>query len=703
MANPTSPILAFAELAPHALHLVVVSGRKIIAWGAFKPESKAEIAAFVAEHKLAGLVRASILGDRLYMHRSTESETAAVRQPVALQSHILKIAHGFTGTPGAEVCDTVSGLSPDAARVSPWLMTVFDAAAVASLSESLGEIGLAPANVTLAAPAHIGAVIGSLSGKEMALVVVPGVDEAWLAWVSAEGVQSVASVPIGFTQIFEAVQKGLGLKFRAAAGKLFFNDTYDFSEASTSICAQLGTALRPMIESKPVSFLHIAGLAAGQAWFAQGLASALGISCMKASGTSVSARVGLDASGTEIPFSAAALLHVAAAGSSSAPWVQPSVDALVAQTQTKQKTAVPFAPSPSPSPVVEPEKASAAAPNKPAAAKPAAPAVVIKPAAAPKPAPKPAAKPAPKAISAPVAEAPVAETPANAPDAAKGNKTPVFIAVGVLVAAAVGIGLYMRSPSTTSNVTPPPVPVQQPTPEPVVAAPTPTPAPPAPPATTPTPAPAVTDLFAADEHKFGNTNYRLEFSEKGFIQALSTARDDILVESIGGMSLQGSYVGTDGRRKWFNVGGVDDVGYIATVHKAVRDGNTVFDVVVQHPRFSLEQTFVCLPDSIKVVAKFKPINLRDPRGAIAAAHSVRLAPVALNPSLHMRATDNGFSYTLKQTVLRVQFDNTVWSRDGAGGMQSVIAGENGVVFHFTENTDTARNTLNYEIQLSAGS
>src|SRR5690606_26722401 len=150
---------------------------------------------------------------------------------------------------------------------------------------------------------------------------------------------------------------------------------------------------------------------------------------------------------------------------------------------------------------------------------------------------------------------------------------------------------------------------------------------------------------------FGNDRYRLEVTEKGFIQALATPRDEVLVESAAGISLQGSYVGTDGRRKWFNVGGVDDAGYQATVKKSVRDGATVFDVKVTHPRFELEQTFRCLPDAVKVSAKFTPINLRDPRGVIAAVHSVRLSPVALIPSLRMRASADVFAYAMKAGTL----------------------------------------------------
>ncbi|MEN9840533.1 MAG: hypothetical protein RL376_333, partial [Verrucomicrobiota bacterium] len=32
-------------------------------------------------------------------------------------------------------------------------------------------------------------------------------------------------------------------------------------------------------------------------------------------------------------------------------------------------------------------------------------------------------------------------------------------------------------------------------------------------------------------------------------------------------------------------------------------------------------------------------------------------------------------------------------------LQTIVAGENSVAFHFTENTEPARNTLNYELAL----
>jgi hypothetical protein len=723
MATPTAS-LAYAELAPHSLHLAILSGRKVVAVRAFSLDAKADLAAFVAEHKVSGVVRAALLGAKGYLHRSAEAESGAVRQPAALQSHLAKLPHGFDGAPVAAVCDAATGAALDLARATPWVLAAVDAAAFAQAKETLGTLGIAPADFTLAAPIHLGAVAASLSGDETALVLLPGDDEASLAWVSNEGVRAVATAPLGYAKIFEAVQHGLGLKFKAAAGKLFYNENYDFADAAPKIAAELAEVLKPVLAGNSANLLHIAGLTPGQSWLTKHLAESVGLKAWMPLSSALASRLSLENEVVPLPSSAAALVTLGAAGSADAAWVQPTLETILSRPSTKPKTAAPFA--------------KPAAEAAPAAAAPAAPAKAVPPASKPAAAKpvlaKPVAAPAPKAAAtpAPVESVSVEDQPAARPAGAaprKSNKGPIFIAGGVgLVAAVVGLAMHFRSPKDRPSAQanqPAPTEAVSPAPEatqPAASPAAPRPAP-TPPSVAPIPAPApivvtppsggqaprtttsissgtsAADQFANDPRKFGNDRYRLEVTDKGFIQALATSRDEVLVESAAGISLQGSYVGTDGRRKWFNVGGVDDVGYQANVRKGVRDGATIFEVKVTHPRFELEQTFHCLPDTVKVSARFTPINLRDPRGVIAAVHSVRLSPVALNPSLRMRASADSFAYAMKAGTLRVGFDNAVWARDGADGKQTIIAGENGVAFHFTENTDASRNTLNYEIAL----
>ena len=669
MANPSASNVAYAELAPHSIHLAVLAGRKLVAVRAFALDAKADMAAFVAEHQLTGAVRASFLGSKNFLHRSGDAESGAVRQPAALQGHAIKMPHGFSGAPSAVAVDAATGKVPDAARVTPWLLAAVDSAALAAARDTLVSFGLAPADLTLAATTHLGAVAASLSAGETALVLIPGDEEAQLAWVTAEGVQAIASAPVGYAKIYEAVQQGLGLKFKAAAGKLFYNESYDFGDAAPKIAEPLAVALKAILANRAATHLHIAGLIPAQAWLVENVAKGIGLRSWAPASAGLASRLGVDATGITLPASAAGLVQLAAAGSADGPWVQPTLEALAARSR-------PAAPAP-------------AAPSVAQAGKPVEPAKSVVSAG--------------KAPASPVMEVSVAESQSAAK---KSNKGPIFIAAGVgLVAAVVGLAMHFRSPASRSDhpeaAPAPTVPAAATTPKPAVPAPTPqapVPAPaPTPPVATKPAVPTSVDLFANDTRKFGNERYRFEVTEKGFIQALATPRDEVLVESAAGISLQGSYVGTDGRRKWFNVGGVDDAGYQATVKKSVKDGITTFDVKVIHPRFELDQTFQCLADTIKVSAKFTPINLRDPRGVIAAVHSVRLSPVALNPSVRMRASADVFDYAMKAGALRVKFDNTVWARDGADGRQTIIAGENGVAFHFTETSDANRNMLKYEI------
>lgn len=700
MATSSAPIV-YAELAPHTLHLAVLSGNKVTELRAFALDAKTEITAFVAEQKLAGAVRASFVGKRNFVHLSAEAESGSVRQPSALQNHLAALPHGFPSAPAAVVCDAGNGGALDATRVAPWLLAAVEKSALDTARDTLGALGLTPADITVATPLYLGAIAGSLASGEVALVLVPGEEEGTLVWVSADGVQAVATTPVGYVQIFEAVQKGLGLKFRAAAGKLFYNTNYDFSDTAPAITNALAELLRPSLEGSSASILHVASLTPSQAWLGNGLAAALGLAVRAPEGTAMAARFGLTIGCGGMDAGAVGLLALAGAGTSDAPWVQPTLDVLVSRPPVRAKTAAPFARVNSAPSVVAVTKAKApeakpreAAPTLVASVQTSVPTQVQDPVQSA------------RAVAGVTVTSRVAVPPAR-----RGNKGPIMIGGAVaLVASVVGLAMHFRSPRDRGAEQ---APAAQTAPAaPVVAAPASTPAPapkpvPAPAVPVPAPAPVVAapvvasplDTFASDVRRFGNERYRLEVTDKGFIRALATAREEVLVESAAGITLQGSYVGTDGRRKWFNVGGIDDAGYAASVKKSVVEGTTVFDVKVTHPRFELVQSFTCLESSVKVKATFTPINLRDPRGVIAAVHSVRLSPMALKSDMRMRPSSDAFVYTTKAGAFGVAFDSSVWGRDGAEGRQTIIAGENGVAFHFTETTDAARRVLNYELAL----
>ncbi|MFA6960573.1 MAG: hypothetical protein WC205_07485 [Opitutaceae bacterium] len=672
---------AFAELSAHTLNVAVVSGRKVVALRSFPLDAKSDITHFVTEHQLTGTVRSSVLGGENFLHRSTDAEAGAVRQPASLLTHVAKLPHGFSGTVGTVVVDAVGGNVPDATRISPWLMTVIEAESLSSAKTTLAGFGLSTPSLTLAASIQLGAVMASLAAGEIGVVLLPGENDGHLVWVSPNGVQSVSPVPVGFSQIFEAVQIGLGLKFKAAACKLFYNENYDFEQSSSKIAAHIAAALRPILIGPPSTRLHIAGLLPTQSWLVDHVSKALGLAAWAPSSSATSARLGLDTADVSVTAATAGVIQLAVAGSNDAPWVQSFLDVVAAKSRTV-------------APMLPPKSAAVTPPSPIIAVTPIPVAPVTPP---PQPAPKQTAMPVIKSVDpvtapppepAPVTE-PTPPAPAATPTPARKNmQGPIIIgSTIVVVAAAVGIAAYFKhqaAPSAPTAVTAPVAPSTAPKPAPVVA----------------TPVNAVPDdQLASDPHKFRNTHYHFEVTEKGYIQALSTIGDEVIITSAGSITLQSSYVGSDGRRKWVDVGGIADDGYQAIVSKSVKDGVTRFDIRVTHPRFVLSQTFTCLAQSIRVSADFTAIDLRDPRGRITAVNSVNLAPDALNPSAHMQAAADRFAYTMKSGKLVVSFDNTAWARDGADGRQPITAGENNVAFQFTESADAAHNSLAYEITL----
>lgn len=665
--------VVFAELTAHTLSLAVLSARKITALRSFSLDATTDIAAFVAEHQISGVTRASLLGSQNFFHPSSEEESTAVRQPAALLAHIAKLPHGFAGTPFSVVVDAVNGSLPSPAAPAPWIAIAVEASEISVAKSKLTELGLAPSAITLAAPVQFGVISASLAAGETALVLLPGENDAHLAWVGSDGTHALAVVPAGYSQIFEAVQTGLGLKFKTAAGKLFYNENYDFSEAAPKVASALAPAIQSFLADAPATHFHVVGLISSQAWLVNNLAASLKLTPWAPAGAALASHLTLEASAVPITASTVGVLPLASAGANDAPWVQSPLETQV--TKVKASASAPAAKPAAPTPSAQPAPKPAPAVIESVKAQPAA-----KQASAPKPVASkpPAAAPAAKAAPAP---------------AAKSMTGPIIIGTTVVVVAAVvGLAAFFKRPASRPSTKQPP---EAASPSVTASKPVATAAP------TPPPAPVITsvDRFASDQRKFGNDRYLFEVADKGFIQALSTMSGEVLVESAAGISLQGSYVGTDGRRKWFNVGGVDDAGYVASVKKSVQAGITIFDVTVTHPRFELTQTFSCLPGSIKVAARFNPINLRDPRGVIAAVHSVRLSPVALNPSQRMQAATDSFTYSMKAGKLAVSFDSAFWVRDGIDGRQTVIAGENGVAFHFAESTEPNRNTLSYEISV----
>ncbi len=329
-------------------------------------------------------------------------------------------AVAFDGATGARV-ETVGS--------APWVIAGCVSSRLDEVNARLDSLGLSAATRNLAFPARIGAVALTLQDlPESTRVLIWQIAEtdSQVACVLAAGCEAVASIPVGFSQLFDAVQAGLGLRFRAAATKLFFNASYDFTDAAGPIAELLAALLRPSIATLGVvpTTLHVAGLPCGQAWLSKALASALELDLLAPDLAAFCAQRNVTGPAVEsgLPVSALGLLlHASQRGSNDAPWMPGWLDETTPVLTAPAPAAAPApAVTPTPAPVKTASSAPASAPAAPASPKP-VPATVAagataKPTAAPKPAVavKPAAAVAVKAATPAPAVKPTVPAPRTA-------------------------------------------------------------------------------------------------------------------------------------------------------------------------------------------------------------------------------------------------------------------------------------------------
>ena len=564
------------ELSTYFLQAAVAAGDRLVVHCEFAPDDATGLASFIAEHAaglpldVALIAPASGFAELL----STE-ETASLGTAAALLERASAVG-------GAEAlvaaCDVVEGRIPMTDIASGWLLTGMTADAANAAGQRLAELGLTPATLAPALPAELGAVVElvrNTPGDARVVVWEPGESSARLWIVSSAGIESVREAPAGFNQIFEAVQAGLGLKFRAAATKLFFNDHYEFGEAADKIAARLAAILREALGETPAA-LHVIGLPSGQAWLVEAMASSLASTVWTPAESTAYARYGVSAD--LLSPRVVGLLQAAAAGSVGSQWLPAWLTA---------DTVMPTASDASPAPAHEPELT---------------PAPVIA-AEAPTPVQAPA-KPAP------VQAKPVIVTPAAAPARKKFPVVPVLAGVAVVGLLAGTTAFFLKSDTSPA----PKIPSK---PEAALTS-------------VSVKAPVVNPAALEAEVKrdplgFKNTRYQFTVSNKGVLtNFIAAGRPNPWLNNLGFVRLYGVSTLPDGRRSVRRAGDMASADYQARITKRVRDGVVVFQVDVSHPKYAFTQTFVCLPDSLKVEVRFKPKALVDGQGPLDAIYSVHL-------------------------------------------------------------------------------
>lgn len=155
-----------------------------------------------------------------------------------------------------------------------------DAAPSTNTEESLGKLrGWTFELVRCqSAPLTLAGGIATAAKSTTVLLVEVSEHNSTLLALSAQGVTNLATVPVGLDALAGSTQTALGLKFKGSAGRLMFNDSYDFSETGAAIIEPLAAAVKGAISAlgNPTHFV-CSGLLSRQTWVTQALAKATGL------------------------------------------------------------------------------------------------------------------------------------------------------------------------------------------------------------------------------------------------------------------------------------------------------------------------------------------------------------------------------------------------------------------------------------------
>lgn len=429
----------FVTLTHRTLHAVRVEAGRVVAGGECLLESKPAVEALLTAVEPSwksevARASASLWPDKTAWHLASDTEAMLDRTPEALRAIAVSSQGGSKGEMAYAACGAGDGVAVSSDGMDKWVLASAPADDLATISVALDELKVVSDGAGPAAFSALDAITSALgrSGKGSVVLWDLGSKRSTLILVTAKGIEGVAGFDVGLDSIFEAVQVALRLKFRGAGERLFFNETYDFSEPGPKIAAALAEKFKAALAKLPTpgepTSLACLGLTGKQAWFIREVAAACGLSAWEPDLTELAAAMGLafteSAPASNFSaFSAAILGHATPLSRRSASWRPDWVAVEATAEEAAQEVAPPPQERPQPAPVIEKPVKAAQPPvrMKPMmAVDPApAPAPGVPKAVKPPSAPRPAGAPAPTlSFGAPVPAAP-APAPAPAPAATR--------------------------------------------------------------------------------------------------------------------------------------------------------------------------------------------------------------------------------------------------------------------------------------------
>lgn len=363
------------EISEYSLHALRVSNGVVEAGGECLLENKAAVEALLdavaPARKTEGLpVTVGVWPGQAGWHVSTSTEAMLDRTPDAIRA----IALADQKEPILfAVCNANDGGAVVPEGLDKWVLAHSPQEAQMKVGLVLKSLNADAEGATPAALASLGAVTAAIkrgAGEAPVIVWDLGAKTSTLILVTGDGADACAPCAIGVESIFEAVQQALKLKFRGAAERLFFNETYDFTDAGPKIGAAIAARLKEAVAALPAGAgtpaLTCLGLTAKQSWFVRESAAAAGLVPWTPDLAAVASGLGLTFAGPEVQgqFSTASvgLLGIASStvrgGTDWLPdWLEAEPVAEVAAPEPEE--------APEPEPAPPPRPAAPAARPKP--------------------------------------------------------------------------------------------------------------------------------------------------------------------------------------------------------------------------------------------------------------------------------------------------------------------------------------------------
>ena len=283
---PTSnPKQYYVELTRHSLHAVRATGPAIEFCRECPLDQKPAVEELLAALSNGAPIHAVVALAPLqsHWHLSVGNEASRHRTDAALRTFAGNLPHGLEGPFELLSCHAEDGSTVTPVGNARWLINLAPTSSLEAATEAVRDRQIEPVRIESGILSRIAAAATAVrhAGSNPVVLWNLGLENSQLFLITARGVEGVAPCTTGLDTLFTIVQAALGLKLRGAAARLFFNDTYDFSEAGPRIAAELAPSLKTALSTLPsavaTAAFRCASFTGKQAWFSAEIARSVGL------------------------------------------------------------------------------------------------------------------------------------------------------------------------------------------------------------------------------------------------------------------------------------------------------------------------------------------------------------------------------------------------------------------------------------------